>query len=359
MGALMDRIDQDEAVVHGGGYLFEMERRGYLQAGAYVPEVVLEDPEALTQLHRDFARAGADVMLAFTYYGHREKLRLIGKEDVLEPMNRNAVRIARGMADEFPGTLVAGNICNTNIFDPADPATGAAARAMFEEQVGWAVEEGVDLIVGETFAFLEEAKIAAQVVRAAGLDFVQGFAIHRAGKLRDFDGTIGEACAQMLDAGADVTGVNCHRGPATMLPLVEEIATKIPANRTAAFPVAYRTTLMQPTFGAITDPDMPLPDALPGGLSFPVGLDPFVCTRYEMGDFAAKCHGLGVRYIGGCCGTGPHHLRAIAEALGRRPAASRYSADMSKHYALGDNASLKSHNTAYAGSLTGGATSEL
>lgn len=359
MGALMDRIDAGEAVVHGGGYLFEMERRGYLQAGAYVPEVVLEHPDALIQLHRDFARAGADVMLAFTYYGHREKLRLIGKEDLLEPMNRQAVRLAKQVAAEFPRTLVAGNICNTNVFDPATPATRDECRGMFEEQVGWAVDEGVDLIVGETFAFLEEARIAASVVEAAGLEFVQGFAVHRSGTLRDFDGSLGEACARMIDAGATVTGVNCHRGPATMLPLVEEIATKIPPARIAAFPVAYRTTLTQPTFGALTDPAMPLPDALPGGLSFPVGLDPFVCTRYEMGDFAAKAHGLGVRYIGGCCGTGPHHLRAMAEAIGQTPAASQYSPDMSKHYALGDDAQLKTHNTDYAGDLTKGTVSQL
>ena len=62
------------------GYLFAMERRGYLSAGPFVPEVVLEHPEVVTQLHREFIRAGSDVVQAFTYYGHREKLRIIGKE---------------------------------------------------------------------------------------------------------------------------------------------------------------------------------------------------------------------------------------------------------------------------------------
>lgn len=355
----MQRIDSGEAVIHGGGYLFEMERRGYLQAGAYVPEVVLDHPEAIRQLHTEYARAGADVMLAFTYYGHRDKLRLVGKEALLEPLNRNAIRIAKEVAAQFPGMLVAGNICNTNVYDPAEPATLADARAMFEEQVGWCAEEGVDLVVGETFAFLEEARAAAQVVKAAGFDFVQGFAVHRSGKLRDFDGTIGEACAIMLDSGADVSGANCHRGPATMLPLVREIATRIPPSRVAAFPVAYRTTPAEPTFGALTDPAMPVPDMLPGGLSFPVGLDPFVCTRFEMADFAAKAFALGVRYIGGCCGTAPHHLRAMAESLGRQPQASRYSPDMSKHYALGSNEKLKAFNVAYAGRLTKGSSSQL
>ena len=82
------------------GYLFAMERRGYLQAGAYVPEVVLEHPDVVTQLHREFIRSGSDVVQAFTYYGHREKLRLIGKEDLLEPLQRNALKIAKDAADD-------------------------------------------------------------------------------------------------------------------------------------------------------------------------------------------------------------------------------------------------------------------
>src|SRR5215831_14406585 len=81
-------------VVCAEGYLFECERRGYLQAGAFVPEVVLDHPEVVEGLHREFVHAGSDVVEAFTYYGHREKLRVIGKEDILEPLNRQALSIA-------------------------------------------------------------------------------------------------------------------------------------------------------------------------------------------------------------------------------------------------------------------------
>src|SRR5437667_4463282 len=85
-------------VICAEGYLFEFERRGYLQAGAFVPEVVLENPDLVEQLHREFAHAGSDVIEAFTYYGHREKLKLIGRENDLEPMNRNALAIAKKVA---------------------------------------------------------------------------------------------------------------------------------------------------------------------------------------------------------------------------------------------------------------------
>ena len=132
---LLERLDQG-AVICAEGYLFEFERRGYLQAGAFVPEVVLDHPELVTGLHREFVHAGSDIVEAFTYYGHREKLRIIGKEELLEPLNRQALALAKEIADES-GTLFAGDICNTNVFAPDDESS-SAVRAMFEEQVGWA-----------------------------------------------------------------------------------------------------------------------------------------------------------------------------------------------------------------------------
>ncbi|TMH56875.1 MAG: homocysteine S-methyltransferase family protein, partial [Betaproteobacteria bacterium] len=81
--SLLQRLDQGP-VVCAEGYVFELERRGYLQAGAFVPEVVLEHPDVVAQLHRDFVHAGSDVVEALTYYAHREKLRVIGREGDLE-----------------------------------------------------------------------------------------------------------------------------------------------------------------------------------------------------------------------------------------------------------------------------------
>ena len=81
-------------VICAEGYLFELERRGYLQAGAFVPEVIFEHPEVVAQLHRDFVHAGSDVVEALTYYAHREKLRLLGYEDRVEEMNKRALDIA-------------------------------------------------------------------------------------------------------------------------------------------------------------------------------------------------------------------------------------------------------------------------
>ena len=116
---LIERLNEGP-VLCAEGYLFAMERRGYLQAGAFVPEVVLEHPEVLAQLHREFIRSGSDVIQAFTYYGHREKLRIIGKEQLLEPLQKNALKIAKNSRDEFKDLdlMVCGDVANTNVYDP-------------------------------------------------------------------------------------------------------------------------------------------------------------------------------------------------------------------------------------------------
>ena len=317
------------------GYVFELERRGYLQAGSYVPEVVLEHPEVVGQLHLDLVRAGSDVVEATTYYAHREKLRLIGKEDLLEPLNRQALEIAKEVALES-GALFAGDICNTNTFLDGDPESARAVRAMFEEQVGWAAEAGVDYVIAETFFWAEEALIALDVVKQAGLPAVVTFAIHSNGT--SFEGwTPGEACRRLEAAGADVVGLNCLRGPQTMLPLLREVRGAV-SGHVAALPVPYRTTEVQPTFFALTDPSSP---RAPDHRAFPDALDGLACTRFEIADFGREAHALGIAYLGVCCGGGPHHVRSLAEALGRTPPASRYSPDMSKHAFLGTDPQVR------------------
>src|SRR4051812_24483533 len=191
---LLERLSEGPLLC-AEGYLFELERRGYLQAGAYVPEVVLEHPDLVEQLHREFVHAGSDVVEAFTYYGHREKLRLIGKEDLLEPLNRGALAIAGRVAADT-GALLAGNVCNTNVYLDDDAASQRAARAMFEEQVAWAAEAGVDFVIAETFQFAAEAQLALEAIRAAGLDAVVTLAVHREPLTRE-GWSPAQACARL------------------------------------------------------------------------------------------------------------------------------------------------------------------
>jgi len=343
---LRERLAQG-AVLCAEGYLFELERRGYLQAGAYVPEVVLDHPEVVAQLHREFVRAGSDVVEAFTYYGHRAKLRLIGKEDQLEALQRGALQIAKRGAAEAPGDppLVAGNISNTTIYEPGDAQVAAEVRAMFDEQVAWAADAGVDMMIAETFSYHGEAMLALEAIKRAGLPAVVTFAVHLEG-LRD-GVPLEDSVRRLEQAGADVVGLNCARGPATMLPLLPAVRRAVTCP-VAALPVPYRTTPEHPTFQSLRDPGG---GDLPDGRPFPTALDPFLCNRYEMAAFARTAYAMDIRYLGVCCGGAPHYVRSMAEALGRTPEASRYSPDMSKHYAFGTDPRLRQQDRDYTSRL--------
>jgi betaine-homocysteine S-methyltransferase len=335
---LAERLDAGP-VICAEGFLFELERRGYLSAGEFVPEVALEYPEALRTLHIDYQRAGSDIVEAFTYNGHREKMRVIGKEDLLEPLNRAALRIAREVADTRPGDLMAGNISNTNIWDPADPVRQVEVRAMFEEMVGWAVEGGADLIIGETFYYAGEALAALEVAKATGLPVVLTIAPMAMNEMADAIGIV-ETCQRLEQGGADVVGMNCFRGPQTMLPWLREIREAVSCH-VGALPIPYRTTASEPTFFNLSDDRATVPS--PHGRTFPTALDPLYANRYEVGAFASQAADLGVNYLGVCCGASPMLIRQVAEAVGLTTEASRFSEKMQNHFMYGDSERLPEH----------------
>jgi betaine-homocysteine S-methyltransferase len=131
-----------------------------------------------------------------------------------------------------------------------------------------------------------------------------------------------EACRILADHGATVVGLNCDRGPAMMLPLIARVREAVGC-AVAAQPVPYRTTAESPTMESLRSDGMQR--------AFPLALEPFGCTRFEMADFAVAARDLGVNYVGICCGAGPHHVRAMAEALGREVPAGKYSPALELH----------------------------
>jgi betaine-homocysteine S-methyltransferase len=276
-------------------------------------------------LHREFLRAGADVMVALTYYAHREKLRDVGRDGDLEQMNRQAVRIANEIAAEG-GALVAGNICNTWCYDPANPeVSGAAVREQYREQLGWAVDEGVDFVISETNDFLGEALIGLEVCHELNLPAMVTFASVQPDTTYDGYDYI-EACRILADHGAAVVGFNCSRGPATMRPLLERLRASVDIP-IAAQPVPYRTTDATPAFESL--------ESAAGTRLFPLQLESAALTRFEMAQFARDARELGVSYVGICCGGAPHYVRAMAEVLGRETPASKYSPALELHPVLG------------------------
>jgi betaine-homocysteine S-methyltransferase len=327
---ILERL-REGVVVGAEGYVFELERRGYIKAGPYVPEVVLDFPEAVKELHREFLRAGSDVMVALTYYAHREKLKDVGREGDLERMNRQAVRLANEVAREGDA-LVAGNVCNTWAYDPGNVVESSRiVRAMYEEQLTWAVEEGIDFVISETNDYLGEALIALEVIKQLGLPAMVTLASVQPGETRDGYDYV-EACKRLADAGADIVGLNCDRGPETMLPIIERVRAAVSCY-VAAQPVPYKTNAQYQTFESLRTID--------GERAFPLALEPHLCNRFEMAAFVRKARAIGVNYIGICCGGAPHYVRAMAEALGRVTPASKYSPAMELHPMLGTHVEEK------------------
>ena len=313
---LIERLNEGP-VICAEGFLFEVEKRGYLASGEFVPMVALEHPEALENLHKDFQHAGSDIVEAFTYNGHREKMRVIGKEELLEPLNRAALKIAKKVADnpEDGGepNLMAGNISNSNIWKEGDNDSQNEVHRMFSEMVDWAVDEGADILIGETFYYAKEAYTALDIIQKAGLPSVITIAPMGVNSMMDGVSVL-DTMKELEQRGADVVGMNCFRGPETMMPYLRE-ARKILKCHIGALPIPFRTSEEHPTFFNLPDDDSCTCPS-PHGRTFPTALDPLYCNRYEIREFAKEASKLGINYLGVCCGATPMLIREVAEAAG-------------------------------------------
>src|SRR5918999_88619 len=223
---LLDRL-HDGIVLGDGGYLLELEKRGYVRAGPFTPEVSLTNPDALAQLHHEFLRAGADVLQALTFYASEDKLATVGLAGKVGDINRAAVAVARGVADEGDA-LVAGNLSLTWAYDPADEASADRVRGLFDRQLQDQVDAGPpDFWIGETFSYLGEALLFVDLARATGLPVMVTMSFE-ALPARTYEGDEpGEAARKLADSGADIVGVNCLNGPAQQLPIAREMVEAV------------------------------------------------------------------------------------------------------------------------------------
>ncbi len=340
--SLKERLDVGP-VICAEGFLFEIEKRGYMSSGEFVPMVSLEHPEALENLHRDFQHAGSDIVQAFTYNGHREKMKVIGKEELLEPLNRAALKIAKKVATSSLGeeqNLMAGNISNSNIWKQDDKKAQLEVEKIFREMVAWAVDEGADILIGETFYYAEEAYTALKIMKETGLPSVITIAPYGQNIMREGISIL-DTCKELEQRGGDVVGMNCHRGPNTMLPYLKKIRKALKCH-VAGLPINYRTTEDHPTFFNLPD-NNGCSFHTPHETTFPTALDPMQCNRYEIRKFAKEAFNIGINYLGVCCGANPMLIREVAEVVGLKVPASKYRENMENHYMFGTNSRIPRH----------------
>ncbi|MBN9690167.1 MAG: homocysteine S-methyltransferase family protein [Verrucomicrobia bacterium] len=307
----IQQLLKDGVLLGDGGYLIELERRGYVDSGSrrekvgtgrgsgqFTPEVAIEQPEALRELHREFLGAGSQVLQALTFFGTREKLNRAGYGTETERINAAAVRLARDVAGDR--ALVAGSVSRTQLTEREGMASLDRSRDHLAEQIRLLKDAGVDFLLLETFFHLAEMKVALKCAAEAGLPAIATMSF-RPLITQCTDGFTPAECARvMADEGALAVGANCEQEPSRMLPLLREMRAASPVPL-AAQPAAFRTT---DTCHCFTRQP-----------AFPDDLETIQVSRKEFLEFGRVARAEGIGYLGGCCGCNAAYIRALADGL--------------------------------------------
>src|SRR5215468_6022994 len=226
------------------------------------------------------------------------------------------------------------------MYEPNSPSAADRVRKTFDEQLAVQVDEGVDFIIGETFSWLGEALIAVERAKKTGLPVMVTMCFENQNATAEGK-SAAEAAKALVDAGADIIGMNCLRPPEHMLASLEQMRKAVPNAFLAAQPVAYHTPADKPDFTSLPQ--------------FPFELDPLQLSRKEMAAYAQRAHDIGVNYIGACCGAVATHIREMAKVLGKvrveqRPWTLNYEKPMSAYeYYDHDPAQVGAAETVRAG----------
>jgi len=260
--------------------------------GAYINQCYeslnLSAAKMVSDIHEDYVRAGCDVLETNTYGANGNKLKGFGLEDQVEEINRSAVKLARAAAGSK--VWVAGSVGPLGAYiKPLGPISPEAAKDLFLRQIKVLIEEGVDLIIFESFSDLKELKLAVEVVRSlSNLPIIAQGSFNQ--KSETAIGTTVETFVCKASAmDVDVIGFNCSTGPSNMLTLLEK-----------AIQLTSKPISCQPNAG--------MPKVVDGRYFY------LVSTEY-MAEYAKRFIQTGARVIGGCCGTAPKHIKAMRSAI--------------------------------------------
>lgn len=248
-------------------------------------ELNVSKPEEIKRIHKAYVEAGADIIQTNTYGANFIKLSRYGLEDETKKINQEAVRIARASSD---GAYVLGTMGGIRTFNKNAYSLEEIKRS-FREQLYLLLHEEPDGLLLETYYDLEEAREVLKIARKeTELPIMLNVSMHEQGVLQD--GTpLREALRSIADLGADITGINCRLGPYHMI----EALTEVPIFRDAYLSVY---------------PNSSLPSLEEGRLVYDT-------DDAYFRESAVQFRTQGARIIGGCCGTTPNHIRAMAEAV--------------------------------------------
>ena len=274
-----------------GGFGTELHHRGASVTRCF-DALNLSRPELVRRVHEDFLEAGAEILETNTYGANRTKLEPFGFQDRVREINRAGALLARKVAGER--ALVAGAMGPLGVrMEPFGPTSRDEVRALYRDQAQGLLEGGADLFILETFASVEELLEAIRGVRDLGdLPLVAQMTVGL--DLRTTYGNDPEHFVPVLvREEIQAVGLNCSVGPNALLQALERI-------------------------GPLTN--LPLSAQPNGGLPREVeGRKIYVASPEYMGEYARRLVQAGATLVGGCCGTGPGHIRKMAQAIRARP----------------------------------------
>jgi homocysteine S-methyltransferase len=287
------RLLEDQVLVGDGAMGTLLHARLEPPRGA-VEELALSHPDAVLDVHLQYIEAGARIIETNTFGATAHKLRRYGLEDKVSEINGAAVKLAR-KAREISGkdVFIAGSVGPTAVsYDPTDSESEEAVRTLFREQIRALDARGVDLFILETFVSLWEIRIALEEVRAASsLPVVASMTFPGdAWEEKEDTGWPEKAARRLFDLGADVIGSNCSVGPEDLLTVLDGMAA-VPGARLFAAP------------------NTGVPRYVGGRFLYPNSSPEYFAW------FAREAARRGARIIGGCCGSTPEHIRAVAQAM--------------------------------------------
>ena len=266
-------------------------------------ELNATEPEAVFRVHQAYIEAGAQIIETNTFGANRFKLAPLGLADEVQRLNSRGVKVAREAREAASREiLIAGSMGPLGIGVQARHPEPDQILAIFHEQAMALEERGVDLFILETFSYVEEILLAIEAIRSfSSLPIVAQLTYSEEGT------TFGDvrpflAASLLKDKNVQVIGANCTLGPQSLLPVLQELSNtqdiSISGMPNAGFPKREGDRIVYPK-----------------------------SSPQYFAEFAREAAGLGVRILGGCCGTTPAHIRAMAEAVkSLRPAKHHSSA---------------------------------
>ncbi len=285
---LIERFKTGEILIADGATATNYQAMG-LGLGVPPEEWVLDAPQNVLALHRAFVDAGSNIILTDSFGGTRLRMRDSKYADRAPEINRRAAELARQAAGGSPNVLVAGSMGPTGmLMEPLGELTQADAANAFAEQAAALAAGGVDFLLLETFFGLDEAQAAITgVQRASALPLIVSFSFDRG--TRTMMGTRPEDVVRAIaPLGVGAIGANCGK----TLDAMEQIVAEMTALNTG------------------------LPLWIKPNAGLPKGIPPaYETSPEEMADYAVRYVRAGARVVGGCCGTTPAHVRAIAHAV--------------------------------------------